>query len=121
MPYVSGAEHIAVWDFERWNYLGRSALSRMYCTSCSSLVLTCWAVTSLVFSTPASRFGIDCSTPSRRSTMSLRGSLGRSTRRSVSDRLYAKTDTTRLLAATRRLPQEIQIDSDAALIRSVPT
>src|SRR6478672_11682192 len=93
----------------------------MYCTSCSSLVLACWAVTSLVFSTPASRFGIDWSTRSRRSTMSLRSSLGRSTRRSVLDRLYAKTDTTRLLAATSRLPQEIQRDREATLTRSAPT
>jgi hypothetical protein len=108
-------------ELEGQNYLGRSVLSRMYCTSCSSLLLACWAVTSLVFSTPASRFFIDWSTLSRRSTMSLRSSLGRSTRRSVSDRLYAKTDTTRLLAATSRLPQEIQRDREATLTRSAPT
>ena len=42
-------------------YLGRPVLCRMYCTSCSSLVLTSWAVSTLVFSVPASmtRFGID--------------------------------------------------------------
>ena len=34
-------------------YLGRRALSRMYCTRCSSLVPTCRAVTGLLASTPA--------------------------------------------------------------------
>ena len=46
-------------------YLGRPVLSRMYCTSCSSLVLTSRAVTNLVFSMPAlsTRFGIDACGP----------------------------------------------------------
>ena len=46
-------------------YLGRPVLSRMYCTSRSSLVLTSRAVTNLVFSMSAlsTRFGIDACRP----------------------------------------------------------
>src|SRR5262249_57209912 len=49
--------------------------------------------------------------------MSLLSSLRRESRRSVSDRLNAAKDTTRLPADISRLPHEIQIVSAASLIQ----